>query len=223
MDLVINGQLAVEHNLILDDYPDIPQADHNWTATHAPGADSSLYQDNGYNDVKWTVNLSLVDFHDIYIRSVSAMNWIKQATRVSVDEWPFEYVVKTVSVSSVQNEWGITQAVKVEFTLESFKYLKGNQQIELDNGGHQKNFGSLTAKPLWKITGTAAGTVKVNDQMLQVLGFNGDLIVDANLMIANHENLIKGDYLTLDQQDNVITWDGGIQTVTIEEARWRSE
>ncbi|MFT9040767.1 hypothetical protein [Schleiferilactobacillus harbinensis] len=223
MDLVVNGQLASEHNLILDDYPDIPQAEHSWTTTRAPGADSSLYQDNGYQDIKWTVSLSMADFDNIYIKSVMAMNWIKAAKTVSLDLWPFQFNVKTVDITQSSNEWGVTQSIKAEFMLESFKYLKNDPIIRLVNGANQSNYGVMPAKPLWKITGTDAGSLEVNDQVLKVVNLSGDLVIDSKLMIANHENWISGPYPILDQDINRISWDGGIQAVTILEGRWRSE
>ena len=97
----------------------------------------------------------------------------------------------------------------------------GNVPISVSSGGSIHNPTGYASKPLIHITGSGDGTLTVAGTTMEISNLSDYLNLDCDkqdayrLPAENRNSLVTGDYPVLKSGDNIVSFTGGIQTVTI--------
>lgn len=104
--------------------------------------------------------------------------------------------------------------------------IAGNTPLEASNGGSIFNPTGFDAKPLIHITGSGNGTLTVAGVTMSFTGIGDYLNIDCDRMNVyrlpseNKNSLMTGDFPVLKSGDNIVSFTGGITSVTITPKFW---
>lgn len=110
----------------------------------------------------------------------------------------------------------------IEFKCRAERFLvSGNIPVGIESGDAIFNPTGYKAKPLIHIEGSGSGTLTVNGTTMAFTGITDYLNIDCDeqnvyrLPIENRNNNMTGEFPVLDPGDNIVSFTGGISTVTI--------
>ena len=115
----------------------------------------------------------------------------------------------------------------VKFRCRPERFLiTGNTAVQVETGGKIFNPTAYIALPLIHLTGSGTGTLTVNGTTMSFTGITDYLNLDCETQncyrvpTENKNNLMTGEFPVLSQGDNLVTFTGGITTVTITPKWW---
>lgn len=127
----------------------------------------------------------------------------------------------------VDNRYTRAGKFKITFRCQAERFLiEGNIPQAVASGGKVFNPTGFKSKPLIHITGSGNGTVMVNGVTMTFTGIADYLNIDCDtedvyrLRAENRNNLMSGDFPFLAPGDNLVSFTGGIQSVTITPRFW---
>lgn len=110
----------------------------------------------------------------------------------------------------------------ISFRCRPERYLiAGNYDISVSSGETITNPTSYAAKPLIRIAGSGSGTLTVAGTVMSFTGITDYLNIDCDTMdvyrqaAENKNNLMTGSFPVLPSGNSIITFSGGITSVTI--------
>ena len=115
----------------------------------------------------------------------------------------------------------------VVFRCRPERYLAdGNDPVTFSGSGTITNPTSFNAKPLIHITGSGTGSLTIAGQTMEFTGIVDYLNIDSDTMDVyrlpseNRNSLMTGDFPVLFEDDNNVSFTGGITSVTITPRFW---
>lgn len=110
----------------------------------------------------------------------------------------------------------------ISFRCRPERYLiAGNYDISVSSGETITNPTAYSAKPLIRIAGSGSGTLTVAGTVMSFTGITDYLYIDCDTMdvyrqaTENRNNLMTGSFPVLPSGNSIITFSGGITSVTI--------
>ena len=110
----------------------------------------------------------------------------------------------------------------ISFRCRPERYLiAGNYDISVSSGETITNPTAYAAKPLIRIAGSGSGTLTVAGTVMSFTGITDYLYIDCDTMdvyrqaTENRNNLMTGSFPVLPSGNSIITFSGGITSVTI--------
>ena len=116
---------------------------------------------------------------------------------------------------------------EIEFHCRPERFLvSGNVEVGVASGETITNPTANTAKPLIHITGSGSGTLTVGDTTMSFTGIVDYLNIDCDSMnvyrlpAENRNSLMSGEFPVLKRGNNIVSFTGGIASVTITPRFW---
>ena len=227
--LIFNNKNSyTDLNLRIVKRPGIPAPVKNINKAEITGHDGDLYEDlGGYADISIVVDFNFIDMDNIkrsWRKIKSWLNNIQDNKLIFSDDIEFYYKVKNITLSELTITKKILGTFTATFICEVYSYdIAGLNSIELNNNSTLYNYLD-TSKPLIKAYGGGVGTITINNNNFTV--YIADYIyIDTALELAYKDikdpaNLIDGDYPTLINGENKISWDSNITKIEIQ-PNWR--
>lgn len=127
----------------------------------------------------------------------------------------------------VENRFTRAGKFEIEFRCRPERFLlSGNIEVPVSSGDILLNPTAYEAKPLIHITGTGDGTLTVAGTTMEFEDISDYLNIDCDKMDVfrlpseNRNSLMTGDFPRLASGENIISYTGGIETVTITPRFW---
>lgn len=127
----------------------------------------------------------------------------------------------------VTNRFTKAGKFEVKFRCRPERFLNvGNVESQVPSGGSIFNPTAFGAKPLIHITGSGNGTLTVANTTMEFSGITDYLNIDCDKMdvyrlpAENKNSLMTGGFPILQSGDNIVSFTGGIETVTITPKWW---
>ena len=158
-----------------------------------------------------------------------AQKLYKTGYQVLMDDYDTDHFRMAYFKDSFDVENRYTRAGKFDVTFhcrpERF-LISGNTEVAVSSGNSIFNPTGFNAKPLIHITGSGSGTLTVNGTTMSFTGITDYLNIDCERMDVyrlpseNKNNLMTGSFPVLASGDNIVSFTGGISTVTITPKWW---
>lgn len=127
----------------------------------------------------------------------------------------------------VENRYTRLGKFDITFHCRPERFLvSGNAEISMASGSTIYNPTGFNAKPLIHIVGSGDGTLTVNGTTMSFEGITDYLNIDCDRMDVyrlpseNRNSLMTGDFPVLSSGDNIVSYSGGISSVTITPKFW---
>ena len=221
-----NGINSDEMGVKVYTRPSIPAAAEVTEQYDIPNVGTHYYHTGLVEDIQIPVQCSFVAEPNAFqktAREVSA--WLSGSTDRKLifsddDEW-FYRVKKVTGGDSFQRSLKVAAIFTITFVCEGFAYARDGEKPSTDFTNYYE-----TSKPLYSLTGNAAGSLTINGKSFAV-NVNQNLFIDTERMIAYRSNgdlvnsSITGDYedMWLPHGENSISVSNGL-TLSVY-PRWR--
>ena len=158
-----------------------------------------------------------------------ALKLYKTGWQILLDDYEPDYyrLAYYIGPFDVQNKKTRVGKFDVTFKCRPERFLiTGNTPISVATGNSIVNPTAFNAKPLIHITGSGNGTLTVNGTTMSFQGISDYLNIDCDRMdvyrlpAENRNSLMTGDFPVLKQGENLVSFTGGISTVTITPRWW---
>ncbi len=217
------GVKCTEHGIIVHKPPDITMPLERVSYTTVPGRSGTLAQTEGedvYADIVLTVECSVENGEKLG----EVMRYLKGADRVVFSNRPGGFYYARVS-NQIPFEkilrGNANRKFAVNFRCKPFWYVAEEAKVEMTGIGWVENEGSVYAEPVITVHGSGDGILMVGEDMIELTGINGSIIIDSELQEAYNdagESMnahMSGEFPRLAVGINDIGWSGGITGVTI--------
>lgn len=213
------------YKLKFDKLPLFPMAARK-TETYNVGRDETAsYMLDEYEDIDVTLTAYMIGNTTI----LDVYKWISGGKMLTMSTQPSIYA-KIKKVGKIQPErtgWNAHKIV-IPITLSPFKYSLDNPEMELENGKHIHNYGSIYSRPIWTLYNVQSPVVlEVNGERLTINAEGGEtVVIDTERMVVYSGVTVILDKTTgnlpfLNIGDNLISWTGDVERVTIRKnERW---
>lgn len=225
----INEVYTDEYGIHPKERVEVPTPERDIEYVEIRGRHSSLTKKHGYKDVPLSVFFYMKDeenFKPIFRKA--KMNLLNAETIAFDDDKEVFYKVKSVQINSAENIIKTFGEFMVDFALEPFQYEITDSTQTITNRTVLTNEG-YESQPILTAQVSGTGTFTINDQEVTITDVNGSIIIDSELMnayrnnngiITNLNNHMVGDFPVLEHGQNVIEFDGDIESLEVN-PRWR--
>jgi phage-related protein len=158
-----------------------------------------------------------------------AQKLYKTGYQVLMDDYDTDHFRLAYFKDSFDVENRYTRAGKFEvvFHCRPERFLiSGNTEVAVSSGNSIFNPTGFNAKPLIHITGSGSGTLTVNGTTMSFTNIADYLNIDCERMdvyrlpAENKNSLMTGEFPVLKSGNNLVSFTGGIATVTITPKWW---
>lgn len=218
-----------DYGIYISTRPSIPSPKRRINNVVIPGKSSSLrFDENTYDDITIAVECSIKG--DIIQDKVD-----------KIKEWLLSYEESDLIFSNQQEKRYIAQVVNtidftqvlryiskfiIVFNCRPFKYAVDNNAITLVPPNNINNPGSIYSEPIIKLYGAGDVTLNINSQVIKLKGISNHVILDTvqqncyNDTVDNLNNIMSGEFSTLEVGENSISCTGDISKVEVT-PNWR--
>lgn len=229
--IIFNNKSSADCRIQVAHPPGYAYPERDYTITHIPGRNGDIIQDNGsYKNVERTYEVSFdapnEDFAT-YANAVSA--WLHSTigyARLEDSYEPNYYRMAIYQESNIfENLYNQAGTATIVFECKPQRFLKtGDNAITIQNSLTIMNPTGFEAYPLFKVTGTS-GVLTVNGNSITFSSIDDFVMLDCELQDAYKENInknstISGTFPVLKPGSNMISWTGGITSVTMKPRWW---
>ena len=207
----------------------VPTPERDIEHVEIRGRHGTLTKKYGYKDIPLPVRFYMKDkdsFKPIFRKAKMHLLNAKMITFDDDDE--VFYKIKSAQINEAENEIVTFGEFIVDFTLDPFQYEVTDSTRTITSRTTLTNPG-YESQPI--ITAQVAGTGKIyiNGQVITIQNVNGTIIIDSELMnayrnsngiITNLNRHMIGDFPVLEHGNNVVSFDGDIESLEIN-PRWR--
>ena len=213
--------------LLISELPPITKPKMRYKKNEVDGVDGATFEELGYSAYTKTVDIGLYGNYDIndIIQFFSG-----KGTVIFSNE--SDYFYDAVIYEQIDYErLARFRTAKVKFIVQPYKYKVNLDTINVDvsSGTYAlNNTATASAKPKLTIKGTDTVEFKKNGLSLFTYTFDNDqeVVIDSELQDAYQGIVLKnrqmnGDFLTLDIGENVLSWEGSLTELKIDNwERW---
>lgn len=213
--------------LLISELPPITKPKMRYKKNEVDGVDGAIFEELGYSAYTKTVDIGLYGKYDIndIIQFFSG-----KGTVIFSNE--SDYFYDAVIYEQIDYErLARFRTAKVKFIVQPYKYKTNLETINVDvsTGTYTlTNTATASAKPKLTIKGTDTVEFKKNGLALFTYTFDNDqeVVIDSEMQDAYQGIVLKnrqmnGDFLTLDIGDNVLSWEGSLTSLKIDNwERW---
>lgn len=209
--------------LLIEHRPNIPVPQKNIKLHDIDGRNGSLVEDYGtYKDIEISISFSFKEKNDIYERIEYIKKWlliINDNKLFLSDKEDFFYKVKYIKCNDIIRSLKILGRFTTTFVCEPFLFSNSkneftSQPVILNNYGIESN-------PTIYIYGNGNITLNINDVYITLKDIKDYIIIDStsNDAYNNFEflnNKMYGNFPTLKEGQNIISWTGNVTKIQIE-------
>lgn len=220
---IINGVSSRTIPDIYVDTPSIPPMAQQRYTTYQTGADEDgTSPDNTFENISYTLTFYTFDRENFDNSDIYA--FLANAETLQVSRFNrYYFKVREVHPAAPENiSQGKKIRYKINFILAPFKYFTDNPETVISNGDVVHNSGTRSSRPVFKIVGNGDIKLIVNGKTFEAKGLtsNQETVIDSSRYKtyagkdAFHNRTI-GEYPFLSVGDNIVSWEGNINSVKI--------
>lgn len=223
---IIDGVNSLDIKLYLTKRPEIPTSQQRVIHHVIDGRHGSLTELKEFENINLSIEYNVLELSNIkpLIREIKGYFFRKRTLSFS-DDYDVFYKIKSVQMSSVENDIKEYGKFTVDFTLDPFQYDRIATKFEVTHETSIYNLGIIEANPLIKVKGMGNGSIFINGMEIKLIDIDGYVTLDSDLKEAykdgeSKNNKMEGDFPQLKIGSNIVSFNGGITAMTIE-VRWR--
>lgn len=221
-ELIFNNVSCQNFNLILNDYPLIPQSNEDYEEIEVEGRIGNLILKKGtYRNRTITVTFTKIntkcmfDYDRIY-------DWLTNIydNRMFFGRRDRTYIVKNVVIGDIKEESEIYGEFQVSFLCEPFVSDVYENEYTITQSGFSFYYdGTAPSDPLVNIYGTGNIQFNINDETMQIRNMDQLVTIDSELLQVRDKNGqskdfdTTGDFIALEKGYYHISYTGNISKV----------
>ncbi|MTI71093.1 MAG: phage tail protein [Firmicutes bacterium] len=216
----------LDYGIVISRRPTLPSPKRRITYINIPGRDSSFrYDDGTYEDLTINLECSIKSNSNLTQKVDEIKDWLFNSGE---DDLIFSFQSDKKYIAQVVNAIDFAQILKhsskfpIIFNCRPFKYAVQNNEITiLNNNTNINNPGTIGSLPIIKLYGTGDIILNIRDLQVELKDITGEIILNSEIQdcydvnITNLNNKMKGYFPTFKPGQNLVSWSGNVQSITI--------
>lgn len=214
--------------LLITELPPITRAGMRQERTEIDGRDGDIEEDLGYEAYKKRLSIGLTREYDVD----AIAKYFSGTGDLILSNEP-DRVYKASCKAAIDFEKLLRfKTAEVDFVVQPFKYLRDEADVQIaaitsEEELEVENQGLEVSKPLIRLEGTGLIEITINAAPVFTIDIDDEYVLidseaqDAYTTAALKNNLMTGDFPTLQPGDNTIGWTGDLTKIVVTpRSRW---